>query len=96
MYVRVAEFSSTSDIKFDIFISFLEHKMLPRNIEAGQISGEIFKTSSNSGFVVSRFNSKIEADKIMSIMRDELTEIMGDTKIKLIEGPRIFNGIKKQ
>ena len=56
MYVRVAEFSSTSDIKFDMFISFLEHKMLPRNIEAGQISGEIFRTSSNSGFVVSRFN----------------------------------------
>ena len=38
----------------------------------------------------------MEADKIMSIMRDELTEIMGDTKIKLIEGPRIFNGIKNQ
>ena len=94
MYVKVAEFSSTSDIKFNYII--LEHKMLPRNIEAGLICGEIFKTSSNSGFVVSRFNSKIEADKIMSIMRDELTEIMGDTKIKLIEGPRIFNGIKKQ
>ena len=95
MYVRVAEFFSTSDIKFDMFISFLEHQMLPRNIEVGQISGEIFKTSSNSGFVVSRFNSKMETDKIMSIMRDELNEIMGDTKIKLIEGPRIFNGIKK-
>ena len=31
-----------------------------------------------------------------ALMRAELTEIMGDTKIKLIEGPRIFNGNKKQ
>jgi len=65
--------------------------LLPRNIAAGQLSGEIFRMSSNSCFVVSRFTSKSEADKIMSIMKAELNEIKGSNKIRLIEGERILS-----
>ena len=55
MYVRIAEVTSTSDMQFKMLMAFVENVLLPRNIEAGQLSGEIFKTSDNSCFVVSRF-----------------------------------------
>ncbi|GIR51291.1 MAG: hypothetical protein CM15mP60_3520 [Alphaproteobacteria bacterium] len=45
--------------------------MLPRNIAAGQLSGEIFRTSEHSCFVVSRFESKDDADKIMSLIKQQ-------------------------
>ena len=72
-------------------MAFIENEFLPRNIEAGQLSGEIFKTSDNSCFVISRFTSKAEANKIMAIMRAELEEMKGSNKIKMIEGERFIN-----
>ena len=91
MYVRIAEVTAQSDLQFKMLMAFIEKDLLPKNIAAGQLSGEIFRTSSNSCFVISRFTSKSEADKIMSIMKAELNEMKGTNKIKLIEGERILN-----
>ena len=74
-----------------MLMAFVEKDLLSKNIVAGQLSGEIFRTSSNSCFVVSRFTSKSEADKIMSIMSAEMQEMKGSNKIRMIEGERILN-----
>ena len=91
MYVRVAKIIGSSDIQFKMIMAFIEKEMLPKNIEAGQLSGEIFKLSNNSCFVVSRFTSKSEADKIMAIMKSALDEIKGTNKIKLMEGELVLH-----
>ena len=91
MYVRVAEITGSSDIQFKMIMAFIEKELLPKNIEAGQLSGEIFKLSNNACFVVSRFTSKSEADKIMAIMKSALDEIKGTNKIKLMEGERVLH-----
>ena len=90
MYVRIAEVTAQSDLQFKMLMAFIEKDLLPKNIAAGQLSGEIFRTSSNSCFVISRFTSKSEADKIMAIMKSELNEMKGTNKIKLVEGERIL------
>ena len=91
MYVRVAEVTSQSPVQFKMLMAFIENEFLPRNIKAGQLSGEIFRISENSCFVVSRFTSKAEANKIMAIMKTELEEIKGSNKIKMIEGERFIH-----
>ena len=91
MYVRIAEVTAQSDLQFKMLMAFIEKDLLPKNIAAGQLSGEIFRTSSNSCFVISRFTSKSEADKIMAIMKAELNEMKRTNKIKFIEGERILN-----
>jgi hypothetical protein len=91
MYVRIAEVTAQSDLQFKMLMAFVEKDLLPKNIAAGQLSGEIFRISSNSCFVVSRFTSKSEADKIMSIMSAEMQEMKGSNKIRMIEGERILN-----
>ena len=91
MYVRVAEVTSPSPLQFKMLMAFIENQFLPRNIEAGQLSGEVFRTSDNSCFVVSRFTSKAEANKIMAIMMTEMKEMKSTNKIKLIEGERIIH-----
>ena len=91
MYVRIAEVVGSSEIQFKMIMAFIEKELLPRNIKAGQLSGEIFKTSEHSCFVVSRFNSKPDADRIKSIMKAELQDIKGTNKIRLMEGERILH-----
>lgn len=91
MYVRVAEIVGSSEIQFKMIMAFVEKELLPKNIEAGQLSGEVFKISETSCFVVSRFNSKSEADKIMGIMKSALQDIKGNNRIRLIEGERILH-----
>lgn len=91
MYVRVAEVTSPSPLQFKMLMAFIENQFLPRNIEAGQLSGEVFQTSDNSCFVISRFTSKAEANKIMAIMMTEMKEMKATNKIKLIEGERIIH-----
>ena len=91
MYVRVAEITAQSDLQFKMLMAFIEKEFLPKNIASGQLSGEIFRVSSNSCFVVSRFTSKSEADKIMSIMSAELKEMKGSNKIRMIEGERFIH-----
>ena len=91
MYVRIAEIVGSSEIQFKMIMAFIEKELLPRNIKAGQLSGEVFKISEHSCFVVSRFNSKPDADRIMSIMKAELQDIKGTNKIRLMEGERILH-----
>ena len=91
MYVRVAEITSQSSLQFKMLMAFIEKEFLPRNIKAGQLSGEIFRISDNSCFVVSRFTSKAEANKIMAIMKTELEEMKGSNKIRMVEGERFIN-----
>ena len=91
MYVRVAEITSQSSLQFKMLMAFIEKEFLPRNIKAGQLSGEIFRISDNSCFVVTRFTSKAEANKIMAIMKTELEEMKGSNKIRMIEGERFIN-----
>ena len=68
MYVRIAEITARLDLQFKMLMAFVEKDLLPKNIAAGELSGDIFRTASNSCFVVSPFTSKSEADKIMYIM----------------------------
>jgi len=73
-----------------MIIAFFQNVMIPRNIKNGQLSCEVFRVSETTGFVISCFKNKSDATKIMKIMASELNEVKGNTKIKLIEGERVF------
>ena len=90
MYTRVAEFQTISKINCDMLIAFFQNIMIPRNIKSGQLSCEVYRVSDTTGFTVSCFKNKHDATKVMKIMSDELNEVKGNTKIKLIEGERVF------
>ena len=62
-----------------MLMAFIEKELLPRNITAGQLSGE-YSERLRTLLWVSRFTSKSEADKIMSIMKAELSEMKGSNK----------------
>ena len=90
MYTRLAEFQTTSKINCDMLIAFFQNIMIPRNIKSGQLSCEVYRVSETTGFIISCFKNKNDATKVMKIMADELNEVKGNTKIKLIEGKRVF------
>ena len=73
-----------------MIIAFMQNVMIPRNMKNGQLSCEVYRSSDTSGFVVSSFKNKNDAAKVMRIMAEELNEVKGTTKIKLIEGERVF------
>ena len=72
--------------------AYVQTTMLPRNLRAGQVSGEIFFKSETEVFTVSKFNDKDTADKIMSLMRDELKEIAKGSKMTVLEGSLLIQG----
>ena len=90
MYTRLAEFQTTSKINCDMLIAFFQNIMIPRNIKSSQLSCEVYRVSETTGFIISCFKNKNDASKVMKIMADELNEVKGNTKIKLIEGERVF------
>jgi hypothetical protein len=90
MYTRLAEFQTTSKINCDMLIAFFQNILIPRNIKSGQLSCEVYRVSETTGFIISCFKNKNDATKVMKIMADELNEVKGNTKIKLIEGERVF------
>ena len=90
MYTRLAEFQTISKINCDMLIAFFQNIMIPRNIKSGQLSCEVYRVSETTGFIISCFKNKNDANKVMKIMADELNEVKGNTKIKLIEGERVF------
>ena len=90
MYARIAEFQSSSKVNCDMLIAFFQNVMIPRNIKNGQLSCEIYRVSETTGFVISSFKNKNDANKIMKIMSEELNEVKGNTRIKLLEGERIL------
>ena len=47
MYCRVVHLKFVSEIQMKMVTTYMEHTMLPRNLAAGQISGEVFKISEN-------------------------------------------------
>lgn len=73
-----------------MLIAFFQNIMIPRNIKSGQLSCEVYRVSETTGFIISCFKNKNDASKVMKIMADELNEVKGNTKIKLIEGERVF------
>ena len=74
-----------------MLMAFIENEFLPKNIEACKLSGEISRVSDNSCLIISLFNSKAEARKIMAIMKPELDEMKWSNKIKMIEGERFIH-----
>ena len=75
-----------------MLIAYIETTMFPRNLGAGQLSGQVFSISQTEVFVVSRFNDKVTADKIMGLMKDELKEIGKGSKMTVLEGPLLIEG----
>ena len=90
MYTRIAEFQSSSKVNCDMLVAFFQNVMIPRNIKNGQLSCEIYRVSETTGFVISSFKNKNDANKIMKIMSEELNEVKGNTRIKLLEGERVL------
>ena len=90
MYARIAEFQSSSKVNCDMLVAFFQNVMIPRNIKNGQLSCEIYRVSETTGFVISSFKNKNDANKIMKIMAEELNEVKGNTRIKLLEGERVL------
>ena len=81
-----------SEIQLKMITSYIESTMMPRNLAAGQISGEVFQKSPTEIFTVSKFSDKQTAIKIMGLMKDEIREIAKGCKMSVIEGPRIIEG----
>ena len=90
MYSRITEFQSTSKVHCDMIIAFFQNEMIPRNIKNGQLSCEVYRVSDTVGFVFSCFQNKNDANSIMKMVADEINEVKGNTKIKFIEGERVF------
>ena len=56
----------------------------------GQLSCEVYRVSDTVDFVFSCFQNKNDANSIMKMVADEINEVKGNTKIKFIEGERVF------
>ena len=92
MYCRVVHIKALSELQMKMLIAYIETTMFPRNLGAGQLSGQVFSISLTEVFVVSRFNDKATANKIMGLMKDELKEIAQGSKITVLEGPLLIEG----
>ena len=85
MYCRVVNVKALSELQMKMIIAYIETTMFPRNLGAGQMSGEVFSISQTEIFSVSRFSDKATADKIMSLMKEELKEIAKGSKMTVLE-----------
>lgn len=83
---------AVSEVQLKMITSYMDSTMIPRNLAAGQISGEVFEKSPTEIFTVSKFSDKETANKIMGLMKDEIREIAKGCKMSLLEGPRIIQG----
>ena len=92
MYCRVVHVKAVSGIQLKMITSYIESTMMPRNLAAGQVSGEVFEKSPTEVFTVSKFSDEETANKIMGLMKDEIREIAKGCKMSVIEGPRIIEG----
>ena len=92
MYCRVVHVKALSELQMKMITAYMETTMLPRNLSAGQISGEVFSKSQTEVFTVSKFNDKKMADEIMSLMRGELKDIAKGSKMTVLEGPVLIKG----
>ena len=92
MYCRVVHIKALSELQVKMLVAYIETTMFPRNLGAGQLSGEVFSISQTEVFTVSRFNDKAAADKIMGLMKDELKEVAKGSKMTVLEGPLLIEG----
>ena len=92
MYCRVVHVKALSELQMKMIIAYIETTMFPRNLAAGQMSGEVFSISQTEIFSVSRFDDKAAANKIMSLMKEELKEIAKGSKMTVLEGPLVIEG----
>ena len=92
MYCRVVNVKALSELQMKMIIAYIETTMFPRNLGAGQMSGEVFSISQTEIFSVSRCSDKATADKIMSLMKEELKEIAKGSKMTVLEGPLLIEG----
>lgn len=92
MYCRVVHVKAVSEVQLKMITSYMDSTMIPRNLAAGQISGEVFEKSPTEIFTVSKFSDEETANKIMGLMKDEIREIAKGCKMSLLEGPRIIQG----
>ena len=92
MYCRVVHIKALSELQMKMLIAYIETTMFPRNLGAGQLSGQVFSINLAEVFVVSRFNDKATANKIMGLMKDELKEIAKGSKMTVLEGPLLIEG----
>lgn len=83
---------AVSEVQLKMITSYMDSTMIPRNLAAGQISGEVFEKSPTEIFTVSKFSDKETANKIMGLMKDEIREIAKGCKMSLLEGPLIIQG----
>ena len=72
MYCRVVHVKAVSEIQLKMITSYIESTMMPRNLAAGQVSGEVFETSPTEIFTVSKFSDEETANKIMGLMKDQI------------------------
>ena len=79
-------------MQLKMITSYIESTMIPRNLAAGQGSGEVFEKSPTEIFTVSKCSDEETANKIMGLMKDEIREIAKGCKMSLLEGPRIIQG----
>ena len=92
MYCRVVHVKVVREFHLKMITSYIESTMMPRNLAAGQVSGEVFEKSPTEIFTVSKFADEETANKIMGLMKDEIREIAKGCKMSLLEGPRIIEG----
>jgi len=92
LYCRVVHVKAVSEIQLKMITSYIESTMMPRNLAAGQVSGEVFEKSPTEIFTVSKFSDEETANKIMGLMKDEIREIAKGCKMSVIEGPRLIEG----
>ena len=92
MYCRVVHIKFVSEVQMKMVTTYMEHTMLPRNLAAGQISGEVFQISENEVFSVSKHKNKTSADKVMTLMQEELREIAAGSKMTKLEGQLFIAG----
>ena len=52
MYCRVVNVKALSELQMKMITAYMETSMLPRNLGAGQTSGEVFSISKTEVFVV--------------------------------------------
>jgi len=90
VYCRVVHIKALSELQMKMLLAYVETTMFPRNLGAGQLSGEVFSISQTEVFTVSRFDDKAAADKIMALMKVELKEIAKGSKLTVLEGPLLI------
>ena len=75
MYCRVVHVKAVSEIQLKMITSYIESTMMPRNLAAGQVSGEVFEKSPTEIFTVSKFSDEETAVSYTHLTLPPITEV---------------------